>query len=203
MCIRFTTLLMMLAFGCGALMAQITGGNDRSPSDDLDYYNEDRQQGNAGGAIWWGTGAQLNFFSVNDQSTFLIGLTPIAGYKVTPWLSFGPRGSILYNSVSFRGTDENASFFTYSAGVFGRAKVFQQFFAHVEYNLENDVFDLDDNFDPIRRTRSVPYIGAGYSQGGGFQGGVGFELMILFPIREREYFNDPPYVIRSGINVNF
>ena len=76
----------------------------------------------------------------------------------------------------------------------------------MEYNLENDVIGLNPTtFDPIRRTRGVPYVGAGFVQGGGGLqgGGVGFEIMILFPIIEREFINDSPYIIRSGINVNF
>ncbi|MEM6878530.1 MAG: hypothetical protein AAF544_08230 [Bacteroidota bacterium] len=194
-CLAFTMLCL------GSTSAQFTTSDAR---DDLDYYNQDRSQSEFGTGLWWGGGFQLGFVSDAFQSVFAIGVSPIVGYKVLPWLSFGPRGSILYNNVRFRDVDENSSFFTYSAGLFGRAKAFQQFFAHVEYNLENDVIGFNGaTLDPIRRTRGVPYVGAGYTQGGGFQGGVGFEIMILFPIVEREFITDQPYIIRSGINVNF
>ncbi|MEM7574538.1 MAG: hypothetical protein AAF433_16660 [Bacteroidota bacterium] len=204
--------LLLMALTLTALSLSAQGRTEDEAREELDYYRStrDSDQGNFGaGSLWYGGGFQLGFSSNSFESIFQIGLSPMVGYKVTPWFSVGPRGSILYNAYSFDvGNDrENSNFFTYSGGVFARAKAFQQFFAHAEYNLENDVIGLNPTtFDPIRRTRGVPYIGAGFVQGGGgFQGGggVGFEIMILFPLVEREFINDSPYIIRSGINVNF
>ncbi|MEM6396880.1 MAG: hypothetical protein AAF741_11085 [Bacteroidota bacterium] len=200
--IKILLVCSFLLVGQGILSAQTRGGG--SPQDDLDYYNQDRGNYNQGGGIWYGGGFLLGFNSNGQESLFAVGVSPILGYKVTPALSFGPRGSLSYNVLNVNGLDGSINYFIYSAGVFGRLKVFQQFFAHAEYNLENDVIGVNLTAEePIRRTRGVPYVGAGFSQGGGFQGGVGFELMILFPVREREFFGEPPYIIRSGINVNF
>lgn len=200
-------LLFALSFISLQLAAQNDRPNEADARRDLDYYNSDRPAaGDGSGGIWYGGGFQLGFSSNNFESIFQIGISPIVGYKITPWLSAGPRASLLYNaySVDLGAGRERTSYFTYAGGVFVRAKAFQQFFAHVEYNLENDVIGFNNaTLDPIRRTRSVPYIGGGLVQGGGLQGGVGFELMILFPITEREFINDSPFIIRSGITVNF
>lgn len=202
--------LLLMAFTLTALTLSAQGRTEDEAREELDYYRTDREPANFGaGSLWYGGGFQLGFSSNSFESIFQIGISPMVGYKVTPWFSIGPRASVLYNAYSFNvGNDrESSNFFTYSGGVFARAKAFQQFFAHAEYNLENDVIGLNPTtFDPIRRTRGVPYIGAGFVQGGGgFQGGggVGFEIMILFPLIEREFINDSPYIIRSGINVNF
>ena len=202
---RFLLLGLLFCATSFSLAAQTTEDEAR---DDLDYYS-DRQPAtrgdDLGGRIWWGTGAQLQFQGGNQSSFFLIGISPIAGYKVNNFLSFGPRGSVAYNAYRFEdfaGNVDKFKFLTWSGGLFGRVKVFRQFFVHSEYSLVNEVINFDGNGDANRRTRAIPFLGGGLQQGGG-PGQTGFEIMLLFRLSQADQIGDAPYEIRSGINFNF
>ncbi|MEM6769016.1 MAG: hypothetical protein AAF597_00410 [Bacteroidota bacterium] len=181
---------------------------------DLDYYSSsaDRDLPNAAGEIWWGTGAILGFNSNNFESIFRIGLTPIVGYKINNFLSVGPRGSLVYTAYrqSFGNgvPDFKSNFLEWSVGPFARAKVFNfgaggnQIFVHAEYNLTNEVNAFDANNDPIRRTRAIPFLGGGLSQGGG-PGAPGFEILVLFRLSSADQIGDRPFELRTGLNFNF
>lgn len=201
----FLALLLTGAFAT-TLSAQTT---DDQARDDLDYYSDDRpaEQLNDDftSRIWWGTGAQLQFQGGNNSSIFQIGLSPIAGYKINNFLSFGPRASILYNAYrfdNFNGTRDKFNFVTWSGGLFTRAKIFGQFFAHAEYSLVNEVIGFSTNDEAIRTTRAIPFLGGGLSQGGG-PGAAGFEFMVLFRLTQADQIGDAPFEIRSGLNFNF
>lgn len=198
--------LFLTVASASSLFAQTT---EEEAKDDLDYYNNsrvsDRLDDDLGGRLWWGTGAQLGFQGGNNSSFFQIGLSPILGYKVNNFLSFGPRGSVSYNAYrfdNFNGTTDKFNFITWSGGLFGRAKIFQQFFAHAEYSLVNEVLNFDSNGDAVRTTRAIPFLGGGLSQGGG-PGAAGFEILILFRLSAADQIGDAPFEIRSGINFNF
>lgn len=204
-------LLILLTVLTTTTAASAQTDREQSARDDLDYYRgNDRRPATRNSGLrdnlWYGAGAQLGFQGGNSQSFFQIGLSPIVGYKVTDFLSFGPRGSVVYNSFAydtFNGDRVRERWASWSAGLFGRVRVFQQFFAHAEYDLVSDVdlFDRGTN-RRIRTTRVIPFLGGGYSQGGG-PGSVGFEIMILFRLTPRDRLNDQPFEIRSGLNYNF
>lgn len=206
----FLALLLLSAFSF-SVSAQTTEDRARR---DLDYYSstDDREQANAGGDIWWGTGAILGFNSNNFERIFRIGLTPIVGYKINNFLSIGPRGSFTYTAYrrSFGGgaPDLKSNFFEWSVGPFARAKVFNfgggsnQIFLHAEYNLNNEVAAFDANDDPIRSTRAIPFLGAGLNQGGG-PGMGGFEILVLFRLSSADQIGDRPFEFRTGFNFNF
>ena len=170
--------------------------------DDLRYNNDRRSYVESeGGDIWYGAGAQLGFQGGNNRSFFQIGISPIVGYKLNNIISVGPRASIVYNSFrdDFFGIKDN--YIGWSAGAFTRAKIFRGVFAHAEYSLVSDV-DYFNNGTKRRTTRAIPFLGAGFSQGGGI-GAAGFEIMVLFRLTPRETLNDSPYEFRSGLNYNF
>lgn len=188
-----------------SLQAQTTEDQAR---DDLDYNSNIRpteQLGDEFGArLWYGTGAQLSFGSTQFQSVFLAGLSPIVGYKVNNFLSFGPRGSILYNSFRFQnGTPDpdKFNFVTWEAGLFGRARIINPVFVHVEYSLVNEA-DRFVGGEVTRITRAIPFAGAGISQGGGI-GAAGFEILILIRLSSADRLNDSPVQFRTGLNFNF
>lgn len=198
-------LLALLLTGTLSLSAQT---NEERAKEDLDYYNGNRpaQQADMGlrDRIWFGTGGQLQFQGGNLSSAFTIGLSPMAGYKVNNFLSFGPRGSILYNALRFEnGTPDpdKFNFITWEAGLFARAKVFNPFFAHVEYSIINEADRIQAN-EVVRITRAIPYAGAGISQGGG-PGAIGFEILVLFRLSSADRLNDSPVQFRTGLNYNF
>ena len=181
--------------------------------DDLDYYNRNRGNDRRrapdgfGRDLWFGAGAQLGFSSGNGTSNFIIGVSPMVGYKITPNISFGPRASVTYNSLRFEflgGGIERNRWASYSGGLFGRVKVFNQFFAHAEYSILSDreFFQTTTGaLDNVRVTRAIPYLGGGFTQGG--VGGPGYEIMILFRLTQPDRINDRPFEIRTGLNYNF
>lgn len=203
---KFLFAFLLTASLVPTLSAQTTEDRAR---DDLDYYS-DRQPVNQldddfRSRIWWGTGAQLAFQGGNASNIFQIGISPTVGYKVNNFLSFGPRGSVLYNAYRFdnrNGTRDRFNFFTWSAGLFGRGQIFRQFFVHAEYSLLNEAISFRGSDEVVRTTRAIPFLGGGLSQGGG-PGQMGFEFMVLFRLTQADQINDAPFEIRSGINVNF
>lgn len=206
---QYFFLLLAIFTVSASLLAQ--GNTEEKAREDLDYYNSgnDRPANQRGATfgenLWFGTGAQLGFQGGNFTSFFQIGLSPIVGYKVNNFLSVGPRGSFLYNSYKEdfgNGDPFKAKFVTWSAGAFARAKVFFPFFVHAEYSLLNEVQNFDVNGDPVRRTRAIPFLGGGISQGG-VDGGVGYEILILFRLSQADQIGDSPFELRTGVNFNF
>ncbi|NND31518.1 MAG: hypothetical protein HKN76_02930 [Saprospiraceae bacterium] len=155
--------------------------------------------------LWYGGGLGLGFQSFNQQSSFLFALFPMAGYKITESVSIGPRIGISYQYLKTRGLDGRVYKFNpieISGALFSRAKVFQQFFAHVEYELANEKRPVYDSFGIPVITSSLEnnfYIGAGYNSGGKFAS----EIYILYNVLEDESSLDVPFVFRGGVTYNF
>ncbi len=206
-CMKKLLFLFAALFVGFQLFGQTDERQEEAARRDLDYYNRaaPRAANNDrfGASLWYGGGLQLGFSSFNSQSFFNIGLSPMVGYKVTNNISFGPRVAISYNSFRQRApfTEIKANYITWAAGVFGRVRVINPFFAHVEYSLESDVIGFLGN-EPVRRNRGVPYVGAGYSPFN--PGGGSSEMLLLFRLAPRsQIVREAPYVIRFGINFNF
>lgn len=200
--------LFLLLFCClsVAASAQTDRQREEAARQDLDYYNRNkpsRLANRSSSNLWYGGGLQLGFSSTNFQSFFNVGISPMVGYKVTNNLSFGPRVALAYNSFKRRNTNDDFSsnYLTWAVGVFGRMRVFNEFFIHTEYSLESDIIGFVGN-EPVRRNRSVPYLGAGYSPFN--PGGGSSEFVVLFRLASSsQIIREAPYVFRAGINFNF
>ncbi len=175
---------------------------EREAREDLGYGSAGRTPAvNDGGDIWYGAGAQLGFRGGNNFSFFQIGVSPMAGYKLNNFLSVGPRVSVTYNSYRDDFVAIKDKYISWSAGLFTRAKIYRGLFVHGEYSLVSDIDYLIAG-GKERVTRAIPFLGAGFSQGGG-PGSAGFELLLLFRLTQRERLNDAPYELRTGVNYNF
>jgi len=203
-------LFLLLLFVCSfSVAAQGTPTEEEEEAkDDLEYYStandREKEESSFSGQLWYGAGAQLGFSSNQFTSFFQIGLSPIVGYKINNFLSVGPRGGIAYNAYRIENGSPDrtkVNFWTWQAGLFARAKIYQPFFAHVEYSLVSDVVRFDANDDPINETRAIPFLGGGISQGG--PGAAGYEIMILFRLSQADRIGDSPFDIRTGLNFNF
>lgn len=201
---KYVALILLFLFSAPTLSAQIRSSEDAA-RDDLDYYSEGEkrapQEERFIDNLWFGGGVQLGYQANNAVSLFTIGLSPMVGYKVTPNVSFGPRISVNYNAFRCEANDVKSNYMTWEAGLFGRLKVFNQFFVHGEYSLENRrlIFQCAE---PTKQIRSMPYLGVGYTSG--FPGGAGSEILLLFRLRrDGDAIIEPPYVIRAGFNFNF
>lgn len=198
-----TLLLALFLLSTCVLFAQRT---ERDARDDLDYTRERRDFGRTGeaGQLWFGAGGVLGFSSNGFSSLFNIGVSPMVGYKVLDFLSVGPRVSLTYNSYreDINGPNElRANWLVWEAGLFARARIFRPVFAQVEYSLMNEAVGLTQDGEVIRSTRGIPFLGGGINQGA--PGGVGWDLLVLFRLSQRELIQDQPFVIRSGLTWNF
>lgn len=159
-----------------------------------DYFDE---SGGFAHRLWYG--GMLNFQIGGDgfgNSSLLLGLSPMVGYKINDMFSFGPRATINYFRTYYRGPDFKVM--QYGIGGFGRAKFTPSIFAHVEYEVlsVNEISDFgllegsDENF----------YAGVGYNSAIG--GGFGYEILGLYNFIEEDETN-VPIEIRIGITYNF
>lgn len=205
--LRFLLFLLFIGFATAAT-AQTSEDDAR---DDLRYGNRGREQTfDRGGDLWYGGGLILDYQSRFGESLFRVGVTPMVGYKLNNFLSVGPRASLVYNAygAEFQGLGRVKSRnWSYAIGAFSRAKLFRGVFAQAEYSLLSDVVitgidQTTNQFRELRSTRAVPFLGAGFSNGGG-PGGVGFEIAVMFRLTQPDRLNDTAYEIRTGLNYNF
>lgn len=155
--------------------------------------------------LWYGGNAGLGFQSFNGQSTFLIALYPMVGYKVTDQLSIGPRAGIAYQHIRTIGFDGRVYKFNpleLSGGVFARYKPLYNFFAHVEYEVASDKRAISGfSGPPVIETfiQNNFYVGAGYTSGGT----ISSEIYILYNVLEEGNTLQPPWSFRGGFAYNF
>nr|MBS0036913.1 hypothetical protein [Saprospiraceae bacterium] len=163
--------------------------------------------------VWFGGNVNLGFQGSNTYNVFYFGISPMAGYKFTENFSAGPRFEILYTYYKAFVWNEQRNYtahpISFSAGAFVRHKFLQQFFGHLEYNVERAKFPLrnfqgnffseDGNLATGTITFDNLYIGLGYSSGGKF----GSEISILYNVLEPDDSLNIPISIRIGFNYNF
>lgn len=196
--------------------AQRRSGTDK-------YFEE---KGNLASRLWYGGGFNLGLAGGNDFSQFVFGLAPMVGYKITDEFSIGPRVGFFYqyvrgnafvyspdfspgrNPVSV--TNEKKATVSFSGAVFARYKAFQNFFAHIEFEVENRELFLEDRglliyeqnpgeLLTLTDTRENFYAGIGYTSGYP----LGFEMSVLYNFNEPENTIELPFDFRFGINYNF
>ena len=163
-------------------------------SSDREYFDE---SGSFAHKLWYG--GMLNFQISGNQfgNVLLFGISPMVGYKINDIFSIGPRATI--NQIVFYEEGPNTKVLEWGFGGFGRAKVFNNIFAHVEYSFEatslisGPDLRLDDgtNF----------YLGGGYNSSAG-GGGFGYEILILFNALEDDE-RVAPIDYRVGFTWNF
>ncbi len=157
-----------------------------------------------GERLWYGGNLNLGFSGNTGTNTFALGIAPMVGYKIGGPFSLGPRVSLQY--IHFRARLVNnqvstANPITWGAGVFGRAKISRNIFAHAEYELAEEAFvrvDLND-IEVFRRQNGNTYIGAGYNSGNIW----GYEIMALYNLTPPTDDLRAPFSIRFGFTYRF
>ena len=108
-----------------------TTPNKKSKKAD-DYFDE---SGGFKHRLWYGGNFNLGFSGGQGQSVFVIGVTPMVGYKIIGGLSAGPRLGVTYTSYKgfdSRGYATSLGLTEFSAGPFVRYKLFKNFFVQGE-----------------------------------------------------------------------
>lgn len=172
-----------------------------------DYFDE---SGGFKHRLWYGGNFNLGFSGGNGQSVFVIGLTPMIGYKIIGGLSAGPRFGVTYTSYKgfdSRGFSTTLGLTDFSAGPFLRYKVFKNFFVQGEQEFlktyqedpSGNILLGNDN-KPLRENRQNTYAGVGYSSGGGL---LGYEISLMYNFTLPTNSFKQPFDIRFGFNYNF
>lgn len=204
---KFLSILLLCLFTL-QVSAQTDPEREAEAAKDLDYYSGDSPRFQRSDRfvdnLWYGGGVQLNFQANTFNSFFLIGLSPMVGYKLNDRFSIGPRISLNYNRFTCdQGAADNfkTGYLTWEAGIFARAKIINPIFIHAEMSLENRRLIVGCS-EPLKQNRSVPYLGIGYSPDNGGFGTA--ELLLLFRLRnDGQNIIESPYVFRTGFNFNF
>lgn len=159
--------------------------------------------------LWYGGGFSLSFsggLNGLDGNIFAIGISPMVGFKLTPFISVGPRFEFLYTTGRFRNSFSGPVIkyngIDYGAGVFARAKFLSFLFAHAETNYVNRIYPTGFNGNTLETERigdNQTLIGLGYTSGGLFKS----EIMLLYDLTADSQSTNLPLVYRFGFTYNF
>ncbi len=189
----FFALLMLFCFTFSTTFSQ--GG--------ISTTSKKKSESSFGYRLWYGSHVTLSFNSGFGESLFNFGLAPMAGYKLTPWLSVGPRVYFLYYGyrVNYGGGQvEKVNTSEWGGGAFTRIHPIPSFFAQLEYDFQNEPL-INQDLTVDRRTRGAGYVGLGYSSGGG--GPWGFEVLLMYNVNQPSNTIESPLDYRAGITYNF
>lgn len=156
--------------------------------------------------LWYGGSLGLGLNAYQGVNTFGIGVAPMVGYKILPFLSAGPRVSSFLTSVKIQGY-KPVNLFNTEIGAFLRAHVYEGFFLQGEISREfyQDLGGATGNeFTKVTFSRTNQYLGAGYNFGRG-QGGIGTELSIMYniPVGRDVNTSESPFSYRFGLTWRF
>jgi len=181
------------------LSSDIYSQRDRRAPDDRDPEETSK--------IWYGGNIGLGFAGGFLQAS----LEPMLGYKLDKKgvFSVGPRLSLEYVSISRDGFGQRIdaqSSLNYGLALFARAKIYQGFFGHVEYEklsakIAQSSFSGGGITFSDRQWIDNYFLGGGYNAStGGFSG----ELAILFNLNPNNInLNQDGLEYRAGFTFNF
>lgn len=152
-----------------------------------------RPERNLKSHLFYGGGFGLQFGTVT-----LIEISPLVGYKVTPKLGIGVSPSYKYYSYRPYTSPSRLQTNVYGGSIFARYMIFENIFAHAEYeslfyNIKVPGYPTD-----MRQYNSV-LVGGGYRQQIGANAAM--NLMVLWNLNDTP---DSPYtnpIIRIGFTV--
>ena len=194
---------------------------------DVDEYFDDR--GGFVDRLWYGGGFNLGGGGTGNFTSFQFGLSPMVGYKITNFLSVGPRISLDFNylkgnTITLAGVQANqaidggrqASWITsLSGGVFARAKFTEMLFVHGEFGYQNSKFassaqvgnqlflvydESTDKLVTINDNRNTTLLGLGYNSGAGH---IGYEILFLYDFNVAVDDDALPFDFRVGFTYKF
>lgn len=185
----------------------------------VDEYFDDK--GSFTQRLWYGADISLQFprtglsagATTYTGNLFFLGFSPMAGYKITDYFSVGPRIEFNYQTARLQNAtpgstlpaDLKSNSTNFGVGVFGRLKILQAYFIHLEYQRLGEAipFDIDQNNKLVfeREWDDHYYAGAGYTTNFGL---LGFQANFLWDFSRKFTAEDgAPIVYRAGLNYKF
>lgn len=216
--LRFVIPLLLLLLAAPDLEAQrggrSSGKRTRSSQRDKADMGEFSQR------LWFGASGVLGLSGTQDINFAAIGLIPQVGYKFNEWLSAGPRIGLTYTTIKGTTVDnrrERSNTWSYSAGVFARARVLN-FYAQTEVlTLSDEQTELvtAGNFGPIllnvdrstgrvatfRESDTQWLLGVGYNAGVG--AGISSDFGVFYNIFDSVESTQSPVSFRLSLTYNY
>jgi len=159
-----------------------------------DYFDE---SGGFAHRLWYGGMVNFQIGSQAGNSTLLLGISPMVGYKFTDNISAGPRVTLNY-FVGYQ-PGENVKILQTGIGGFGRVKFSPSIFAHIEYEILS-LKEVSD-FGIQGGSENNFYGGLGYNSAMG--SAFGYEIMVLYNFLEENIDTQVPIEFRAGFTYNF
>ncbi len=151
-----------------------------------------KAENKASGAFFQNLNSDIKVGNIGiSNNVFSISLKANSGYKLTDNISAGL--AVKYGIQAFNSIGVSGDFRVYDvgAGVYARAKIFQQFYVQFEYDI-NSIPLIDYNTNTVfldqRETIPSPYFGGGYMQGWG-NWKFGAEVLFILNDDMRDYNN--------------
>lgn len=142
-------------------------------------------------------------FGLQVGSSTLIDISPLIGYKITPKIGIGVSTTYRYYAVkNYFNTDYYLKTNVFGGSIFGRAIIYQNFFAHAEYEYLTwkNKKSAGTTLPATMNFQSV-LVGAGYREP--ISENAFMYLLVLWNLNETI---DSPYtnpVIRAGVSIGF
>lgn len=150
--------------------------------------------------VWYGGNLGLGFAGNDFASSFFLGLAPMAGYKITPDFSVGPRVEFQYTYYKLSTSRGIQKFNLYSGGIgpFVRYKFLGFLFLHGEYQVAWTQLPYFNGIEYAKQTElsSNLFAGLGYNSGGG-------EILVLYNFLQPKNTLEVPITLRFGFTINF
>lgn len=147
----------------------------------------------------WFVGGMIGGSFSNYGGNFEI--SPLVGYKVTQDFHVGSRLTYIYSNYDYGGYIGRQTYHDYGGSLFARYRFLKMLFGHVEYEVLNIQYPVNDgvSFTVQNRVINSLFIGGGLYQQ---MGGRGFAtIAILYNVLETEYSPYSNPVIRIGFGV--
>ena len=204
----FTLCFIALAAMASPLLAQSKSKiKKQKEQENKAYFDE---SGGFKHRLWYGVHFGGNFLSFSNNY-FQIAPIISVGYKATDNFSFGLAGKIDYTYQRYFSTNNTPyklSTASLGLGIFTRYKVFQNFFAHVEYDqvsierAKDNMLQLDPTGKILKERiwQDHCYVGGGYRSG---SEKWGYEIMLLYNLIEDKAQGNIPFYLRFGFTYKF
>lgn len=174
---------------------------DRPQNRDRDREEDPIESKGLASKLWYGGGVNIGFGAFNGASTFVVGVSPMVGYKIVGPLSAGPRVAIDFTSYKQSGF-KSVGLTSVDVGGFVRCRVFRGLFLQGE--VSNKWFqDINIYREKISDQRVNQRLGAGWNFGE--PGGAGSEISVLYNFRLANDINawENPIEYRFGFTWRF
>lgn len=176
------------------LCSHSTFAQDNVPPDSRAHINPQRE--GFWDRVYTGGGIGLQF-----GSQTYVNISPLIGYRLTEKFSVGLSGTYLYYKYKDYNPIYSYSSNTYGGSVFSRYLIFENLFAHVEYEILR--LQVRDNVSRLLGKRDITsvLVGAGYRQMLGERSSI--NLMILYNLNETAYspYQNPIIRLSFGIGI--